>query len=128
MSESTNKQESTALAVDQQKERPAHLFKPGQSGNPKGREKGSKNKVSKAYLKAIAKDFDKYGAQVIERVRVETPAIYLKLVAQLISKDIDVNHDGGVTVNIVRFGRNPEVENQSQGTCNTDNTRSLRAI
>lgn len=31
-------------------------FKPGQSGNPKGREKGSRNKLGEAFLEAMHDD------------------------------------------------------------------------
>ena len=103
MLDSTNEQKSTAPAVNQQKVRPAHWFKPGQSGNPKGRKKGSKNKVTEEFLRVLAADFKKHGKSVIERVREESPDVYLRLVAQLVSKDIDVNHAGDVTVQIVRF-------------------------
>jgi len=42
-------------------------FKPGQSGNPAGRPKGSRNKVSEKLLEALAIDFDDHGKQVIEK-------------------------------------------------------------
>ena len=56
-------------------------------GNP-GRPKGSKNVITVAYLNAIAEDFRKHGKQVIEQVRKKQPAVYLKLVAQLVPKDV----------------------------------------
>ena len=78
-------------------------FKPGQSGNPKGRKQGSKNKINQAYLKAITADFDKHGKSVIERVREENPEAYLRLVAQLIPKDLDIQHSGNINVTIVEY-------------------------
>ena len=64
-------------------------------GNP-GRPKGSKNVITVAYLNAIAADFKKHGKQVIETVRKKQPDVYLKLVAQLVPKDVvletDVRH------------------------------------
>ena len=96
-------QESTAPAVIQQKERPTHWFKPGQSGNPKGREKGSKNHITKAFLEALTEDFLAHGKDVIERVRDERPEVYLKLVALLVPKDLDVKHSGDVTVQLVNY-------------------------
>ena len=97
------KQESTVPAVVQQKDRPAHWFKPGQSGNPKGREKGSKNHITKAFLEALTEDFLAHGKDVIERVREERPEVYLKLVALLVPKDLDVKHSGDVTVQLVNY-------------------------
>ncbi len=97
------KQESTEPAVNQQIERPAHWFKPGQSGNPKGRERGSKNHITKAFLEALTEDFLAHGKDVIERVRKERPEVYLKLVALLVPKDLDVKHSGDVTVNLVNY-------------------------
>ena len=65
------------------------------AGNP-GRPKGSKNKITQAYINAITEDFYKHGKQVIETVRVKQPDVYLKLVAQLVPKDVvletDVRH------------------------------------
>ncbi len=97
------KQESTEPAVNQQIERPAHWFKPGQSGNPKGREKGSKNHITKAFLEALTEDFLAHGKDVIERVRIEQPGVYLKLAAMLVPKDLDLKHSGDVNVSIVNY-------------------------
>jgi len=71
-------------------------------GNP-GRPRGSKNKISKEYLASLADDFEKHGVAVIEKVRRERPDVYLKLVAQLVPRDIDMRHTGDLRVQVVSF-------------------------
>ena len=65
-------------------------FKPGQSGNPAGRPKGSRNRVSEKLLETLATDFDAHGKEVIEKVRAERPADYLKIVASLVPKQMEI--------------------------------------
>jgi Family of unknown function (DUF5681) len=65
-------------------------FKPGQSGNPTGRPKGSRNKLSECFLKALADDFDTNGIAVIESVRNERPHEYLKIVAAVLPKQMQL--------------------------------------
>src|SRR5262245_54183970 len=67
-------------------------FKPGQSGNPAGRPKGARNKVTENLLEAIASDFEAYGREVIEKVRAERPHEYLKIVASLVPKQMEVEN------------------------------------
>jgi hypothetical protein len=50
-------------------------FKPGQSGNYKGRPKGSRNKLSEAALADLCTDWEKGGAQAIERVPDRGPGV-----------------------------------------------------
>jgi len=54
-------------------------WKPGQSGNPGGRPKGSRNRLSEDFIRAFADDFEVYGAAVIEEVRRERPSDYENL-------------------------------------------------
>jgi hypothetical protein len=75
----------------------------GQSGNPAGRPIGSKNRVAEDFVRAIADDFAEHGKAVIEKVRLEKPDTYLKLVADLVPKDFNL----GVTQRYVT--RLPEV-------------------
>src|SRR5262245_9564777 len=65
-------------------------FKPGQSGNPAGRPKGARSKLSESFLKALAEDFDSNGIEVIEKVRNGRPHEYLKIVAAVLPKQMQL--------------------------------------
>jgi hypothetical protein len=65
-------------------------FQPGQSGNPAGRPKGARSKLSETFLKALADDFDSNGIEVIEKVRSSRPHEYLKIVAAVLPKQMQL--------------------------------------
>ena len=66
-------------------------IQPGQVLNPKGRPKGSRTKLGEAFVAALHADFNEHGAEVIERVRIEKPDAYLKVIASTLPKDLNVN-------------------------------------
>src|SRR5262245_23589977 len=69
-------------------------FKPGAqwTGNRAGRPKGSKDKISEEFVAALAADFAKHGIAVIAKVRQRAPAVYLRIVADLVPKDFNLKH------------------------------------
>jgi hypothetical protein len=69
-----------------QKQQFGRPFEPGESGDPNGRPKGSRNRISEAALKTLADDFDAHGVAVIEKVRSERPHDYLKIIVGVLPK------------------------------------------
>jgi hypothetical protein len=65
-------------------------FKPGQSGNPGGRAIGTRARLNATFLNALADDFDKHGKKAIQNCREENPAAYVKALAGLLPKEVEV--------------------------------------
>jgi Family of unknown function (DUF5681) len=76
---------SADITVSKQRGRP---FTIGTSGNPDGRPKGSRNKLTETFLDTVAKDFAENGAEAIARVRLEEPVMYLKMVRSLVPREL----------------------------------------
>ena len=70
-------------------------FKPGQSGNPKGRPKGARNRLGTRFLEALEADFNKFGPQAIALVREKKPEVYISVVADLLPKEANINVEAG---------------------------------
>ena len=71
---------------------PTNLWQPGQSGNPAGRPRGSRNALSEEVICALLRDFRKHGEKAIAKVRRDQPGVYLKVIALLIPREDKVEH------------------------------------
>ncbi|MEM9600466.1 MAG: hypothetical protein AAF926_05555, partial [Pseudomonadota bacterium] len=69
-----------------------------QSGNPKGRPKSARSKLSEAFIKALADDFADNGEAVIATLRAKKPEAYVAAVGKLIPREDTLTHEGGLTI------------------------------
>lgn len=65
-------------------------FKPGESGNPGGKPVAARNRLTARFLNALADDFDENGAGAIKECRENNPAAYIKAIAALCPKEIEL--------------------------------------
>ncbi|WP_127089059.1 hypothetical protein [Aquabacter cavernae] len=65
-------------------------FKKGEGGRPKG----ARNKLGEEFLNALYVDFQEHGAEAIVRVREDKPDAYLKVIASLLPRQIDLTEAG----------------------------------
>ena len=65
-------------------------WQPGQSGNAKGRERGSRNKLSEEFIDALYADFQEHGAAAIKACRDASPENYVKVIASLLPKEMNI--------------------------------------
>jgi hypothetical protein len=78
-------------------------WKPGQSGNPKGRPKGARSKLSEAFFEALAADFAEHGVAALETMRAEKPQEYIRAIASLQSKEITGEDGEAINLGAVIF-------------------------
>ena len=65
-------------------------FKRGQSGNPKGRPKGSRNKLSEKFFRDLCDAWQAFGKPALMTAAWTNPTDFVRVVAQLMPKDVEV--------------------------------------
>jgi len=65
-------------------------FQKGQVANPKGKGAGTRDTLQRSFLKALAEDFEEHGISAIQAARQEDPMGYIRLVASLIPREVEV--------------------------------------
>jgi hypothetical protein len=63
-----------------------------EKGMPKigGRTRGVKNRLSHAFLTALADDFEQHGVEALKIARIERPVDYIKVVAGLMPRELEI--------------------------------------
>lgn len=107
MAKVSKKTVTTEKKTDRRKTMP-HLFKPGQSGNPAGRAKGSRNKLAAAFIDDFYKDWQEKGSEAIAEVRENDPAAYLRVGASLIPKEFTLNENSDTAIDAMLDKLNDE--------------------
>lgn len=80
----------------------------GKSGNPSGRPKGSRAKLAESFINDIQEDWKDNGKAVLAKVRTEDPSTYLRVVAAVLPKEIEVEVGEGLAALLSAIGTEPE--------------------
>ena len=65
-------------------------FKPGQSGNPKGRPVGSRHKLSEAFLADVHEAWQEHGKAAVDAMAEHHPEKFCLMVASLLPKNFGI--------------------------------------
>ena len=87
---------------------------PGEVRNPKGRPKGSKHKLTEAFLRDFTEAWEEHGKAALNKLAVEDLAIFVRVAASVVPKQLDTEPsklleettDAELTV-IIREARKP---------------------
>ena len=80
----------------------------GQSGNLQGRPKGSRHKLAESFINDVQEDWKVNGKEALAKVRADDPATYLRVVASILPKEIEVEVGQGLAALLGTLGTKPE--------------------
>src|SRR5262249_24250088 len=75
---------------------PTNLWQPGVSGNPTGRLRGSRNRLSEEVICALLRDFRKHGAKAMAKGRREQRGVDLRCLTLLGPREGKVEHSNAI--------------------------------
>ena len=64
--------------------------------DPHGNVYFTRRRVNETFLEGLLEEFHKNGAQIIHRAGQENPATFLKVLAQLVPRELSVEHSGSI--------------------------------
>ena len=64
-------------------------WKPGQSGNPKGRPQGSRNKLSEQFVADLHAAWQLFGRPALMTTALTEPSVFVRVVASLMPKELE---------------------------------------
>lgn len=83
-------------------------FEKGKSGNPKGRERGSKNKftsLKEEFLKTFNDEDGINGAKGMKKLIKDSTKykfIFLQMISKMLPSNVDIEHSGDVKIRVER--------------------------
>jgi hypothetical protein len=93
-----------------------------------GRPKGARDRHSRNFLNAFADDFEQHGAAVIAQVREEQPAVWLRIAADLLPKQAELNVDVSVMADVTNVLQAFRVASDLLGVDPASGLKRLRKI
>ncbi|MET3694567.1 DUF5681 domain-containing protein [Methylobacterium goesingense] len=79
-------------------------FLPGQSGNPSGRPKGKRNRLTALFLEVVEKDFLDNGAAALKKLRENDAASYIRLVASIVPRELILEEEQKIDFSLLSAG------------------------
>ena len=73
----------------------SYKWKPGQSGNPKGRPRGARSQLSEAFLDDLYAKWQERGLEAIDKAIDTNPVSFLTVIAKILPKDVKLDVDLG---------------------------------
>ena len=68
-------------------------FKPGESGNPDGRPKGSRNKLGEAFIQDVYAKWQEHGSDALTKMIEQEPGAFVRVVAGILPKELVVKDE-----------------------------------